>query len=300
MLKKILGGGNASSTITFNRFLVPNWTPANNAQVASEQIGWIVDMMMLFISRTLIRFHPKLSPQLLSYTHDFTISIRDNSVQPPQPRGVPTSINPSFRCFLITFAATEIVALIWQEKDVLEVFFPFPELHTNVEYKTAIDNVLTILLKQWLKISKPIIKTFQFNKNFIKSNIWIMYYACLRLTLTFDTIQKLFLNVQLKTELENNALTVYHNLGFNILQCVVPKQLINPNVPTSINFQNMLLLGEAFTTCQLNPFNFEWFDKIEPLDMIESSTVWPKDTDPKWLRFIPTIDAIEPVFFFIG
>lgn len=299
-----LSGGSGRQTIFWSRFF-REWSSIENLKFVKESIGWIIDLMMIFLSNVLVK--TKLSNQLLSYTHDFTIDI-DGSYQYPQPRALAKTTHPIFQAFLITFARSEIVALIWKEKETLEVFFPFPYLHDDIRYRDGIQKVLSALQKNWLRLRNPEIRTFTFSKDFVGSNIWVPYFASLRLKLTFDQIQKLFLNPQLKIELENKALFTYHNIGKNIGQCISKNtsnsnyaNLFNPNATRdfAINAKEMFNVATLLNDCKLNSNDFDWFDNIEPLLIGEENVEWPTDIDPKWNAFIPTKDATEPIFHFV-
>jgi hypothetical protein len=300
----VLGGGLALDKIKWERFFLERWTPQQNMVVANERMAWLVDLMLWFVANTLLNSHPKLSKQLLYYTHDFTVQATGerNPEQHARPRAFDKPERPRFQCFLITFLPNEEVALVWLDRDVLELFFPWPAMKQTV--MNSVNMVMQVLLQKWVNIPNPKFYTYTFVPGFFQSNIWIVYFACLRMLSSREQVQDAFNNVRLKEDLERRALHTYHKIGQNIALCAARTPSMNqaaflfrPGGPEfSLNHENMLFLASGFANCQLTPDEVEWFDDVAPL----SKTPRIAESDPKWKNFYPQdTNAPRPRFYFV-
>jgi hypothetical protein len=296
-IRKLFGGSGNSNAIEFSRFdPASKWTTEGNEFVAKEQITWLVDIMMIFISTTLLRTQPKLSTRMLTYTHHFYVDM-EGKLENPVERGFVTTLNPTFRSYLVSFRDIEISALLWKERDTFEIFFPFVQKENAAFYMESIQKVIFELRTKWIKIHDPVIRVFAFPPSFFSSNIWVPYYACLRLVRTFEQVQSMFLNSLLQDELQRKAIFVYKNIGWNIAQC--SKGSIPLKTAISLEGANFTVAAKQLNACRTDAAAVAWFDHIEPLSIVETQTTWPPNTPAKYKRFVPAANSQYPTFFFV-
>ena len=223
--------------------------------------------------------------------------MHSDGLSPPvaQKRAIDKPETPVFQMFSVTFLPHEEVCLIWRNGNILEIFFPFPSLHDR--YSRALNMVLENLQTNWLRIQNPIIRTYSFFSSFYASNLWIPYFACLRLTQNADQVQQIFLDTDRKTELETRALSVYHHIGRNIAQCLIAsptthelgRNLFSPNSrPVTLNNEQIeFLTWNGLATQKLPVDDVSWFDDVVPIDL-KSAAILNAQQSVESRNFIPT------------
>jgi hypothetical protein len=324
---RLVGGGSGKHEIGWWRFFKPT-TMDSVKEITNELYGWIIDLMVLFIEKTLLRAFKRFSPASFKYVMDVTY-------EPGQPIQLKHRYNPdvSFEdyasyAFVMTFVQsnkTEAVGLLYFEENDVEIFFPFPHaMKSNSFMKSQIEEVITYISRNWahLKQRKLQPRWFRFQDSFPDSNIWVPYYLLLRQTESFQDTQKLFLSGNtVQYRLNEKCFFTYKRLGKFISECVHAAAKRGnvvaagkdgaynrffshqSKIPFTMDEARLVHMHEFFALCELASDDVNYaLNDLQPLKNLVTNQQWPEFTNEedklKWKRFIPVKTAVSVVMYF--
>jgi len=324
---QLVSGGSGKHPVPWRRFFQPT-TMESVAIITSELYGWIIDLMVLFIEKTLLRVFGQFSPASFKYVMDFTV-VPGQKLQTKRRYVKGTEFTEyAAYVFLMTFVQsdnTEAVGLLYFEENDIEVFFPFPHAFAaDSGIKRSIEEIITFVSRNWTHAQdrNMRIRWFEFLPAFPDSNVWIPYYLLLRQTESLPDVQKLFLDgAEMQLKLNEKSFFTYKRLGKLISRCVQfaakqgntaamgergAYQMFFSNQsksPVTMDDGRLDHMHEFFALCDLPPEDVNAaLNDIQPLRQLPASQDWPEfksESDrEKWERFVPSKRAVTMTVYF--
>lgn len=312
---KRVSGGSGLHKIWWRGF----YQPTNNEMITRffrDLKSWVIDIMVLFIERSILRNFKGLEPERFKYVAEVVIE-RDN---PPiyTSRSITKTVR-DYAAYVVTMTFLQsnrdgAVGLLFFEDEYVDVFIPFPQaVFIDKGMQESAKTVINHVSKHYLG-NKPIkFRQVLFSNSFNASNIWNVYYLLLRLQLPFDDVQKLFLDESIHVLIAERAFYSYKYIGQMIGGCVkyiadkdndtaakaAFTRFLGPDSrePMTLNKERLLYLVKFFVRCKIEQQDFEFLHDLVPIKF-RVATSWPADVSPEWHRFRPITISTNPLFYF--
>ena len=308
-----------------------NWFDFFNDQadvkLEHHQVGWMIDLMICFVERALLKTDPSFGLTTLKYVANIIVHQEDfkkkNSFQ-FFPRYVGSYEYALFQNFIfqVTFVdkAVERVCIVLIQKsrtsliDDLYVFFPFSSYYNkHPDVDNVMNDILTYIRQEWNAANRRSILVhdhFNFPPTLESSNIYSIYFVCLMQKYSFESIRMFFQNTDILLLTRQKAISIYKNIGVLISQCVQGVSKGNPEAAKayieymskdskkslSMNTANFNLLRKWFVQCNLIQSSF--FDDLIPQVPSERKTLHIRDMikghplEARMKRFLPSKNKI--------
>lgn len=244
-----------------------SWTETKDQSFTSEHNAWIVDLLVLFIQRTLLREAPTFEPQTFIYLRNVGFSPKTQRVL-QLPRQPPYSNPNTFgaQVYLLTFLHSGNRAhngVLWLTDTHAELFLPWAD-----------DEEEGINLGWFLK-KKQEVYTYQLSENWRSSNIWIPYFLLLRSLSSRENTQALLGTAQLQLDLQKHAESAWRSLTHNISICVEDQkdnllkaksiaELIGLEATKSFRLNNQIIDNAGATFLQCHVSDWSWLLRLVP------------------------------------
>jgi hypothetical protein len=327
---KMLAGGTGRSPIFWSQF----FRPVNDNLkliLGAQTVGWLIDVMILFIEKTVLRSFKEFSPTNFKYVEDITIHLKNNKTKIfPRYQFSHTNFrNYMSYVFSVSFVQAsnnaEAVCLLHITENSINIFFPFPHAKPKINYNGTIQSILRNIKNRHPEIFQANTQQqrwFNFAPNFADSNIWVVYYLLLVQTKSITEIEQLFRQTPPKL-LQDTAFQTYYRIGQLISKCAEkaalkqqkyfagPQGIFNlffaatskfplTDMKGSLQKGRLQIINELFERCSpSNTTLFITFTSLIPKSKNVTVSWGPeKDIPPKWKRFVPVNSAKTMTVYF--
>jgi hypothetical protein len=261
--------------------------------VLTLKIAWVIDLMVLFIERAILRSQ-RYSPFRFQYAEHIVV---DSGYQKTAHR-VPNIDFSKFQSYvyLVTcnHGTDEPTGIIFVEDNVVEVFMPFKQFKDNV--KRVASNI---------QQTHGAARIVTYNTDNNGNNGWTIYFLLLRLQYPMISTDHI-LRSSNRDALDKQVNLSFIRIAKLILNCLEKhsdasaknsrQQLLN----MSLTKDQRPLMARFFGSCKMQNKDFDWLTDLEPNNQ-HLTTKWdPKYLEmKKWVNFVPVEDATDPIYHFV-
>ena len=297
-VKRIVEGKHSATKVAWYKFYEkPATAPALERYYEEQNAGWIIDLMICFLERTLLKADVSLGVSKAKYVANFSAVRRDFKKANPFemfPRYQGSYEYHRYQSFMyqVTFTdsgvdrvCTMIIKKRAGKNDDMYVFFPFPAYYkTHTEVDRVIRTILVHIEDEWKTDhgkSLHIHPHFRFPDELKGSNVYSIYFLVLMQKYTYESIRNIFQNRDMLSLTRHKAIAVYRAIGKLMGYCVSTiaakrdenakrayMTFMGKNAKTELPMtrDNFNLLRAWFAECSFrHPSQISWLNNLLPV-----------------------------------
>lgn len=302
----VIKGQHSSNTVRWFKFHeTPATAPALQLFFENEHTGWIIDLMICFLERALLRAEKSMGVYRSKYVAHFTVleknfKKRDSFEVFHRYLGYYDYLLYQNFMFQITFTQGNIdrvCTLIMQKghglSDNLYVFFPFPDYYNaHLEINDVMIDIINHITREWLNTHNRkvhVYPTFKFPSQLKGSNVYSIYFLILMQKYSYNSISHLFQDMDTLLLTRAKALSIYKILGQLMSYCIRTIAAQGDHnakhaydvymgkhatTPLPMNLDNFNLLRKWFAECAFQKESqVNWLNNILPVIPIKGTSL---------------------------